>query len=109
MSNPNALPLTQVLEQNSMLTHLRARLADSQRRFEVIRPLLPQGCINDIKHCPASEHEWTLLVSSPAVAAKLRQWKPELEDALAKQGWIGQTIHIKVQNSRSGLTQNGHN
>jgi hypothetical protein len=100
MSQPNAVPLTQVLEQSSLLTHLRARLADSQKRFEAIRPLLPQACINDIKHCPANAHEWTLLVSNPAVAAKLRQWTPELEAALAKQGWVGASIHIKVQNGR---------
>jgi hypothetical protein len=98
MSNPNALSLTKVLQENTMLTHLRQRLEDSQKRFDAIRSLLPQGCVNDVRHCPADEHHWTLWVSSPAVAAKLRQWIPELERALTERGWGGQAVRIKVQN-----------
>jgi hypothetical protein len=98
MSHSDALSLTKVLQQNTVLTHLRQRLEDSQKRFDAIRALLPQGCVNDVRHCPADEHHWTLLVSSPAVAAKLRQWIPEFERALAERGWGGQAVRIKVQN-----------
>jgi hypothetical protein len=89
--------LTDVLQQSTMLAHLRGRLADSQKRFDAIRALLPAGCVDDVRHCPADETHWTLLVSSPAVAAKLRQWQPTLEHALAQRGWGGQAIRIKVQ------------
>ncbi len=97
MSNSDALSLTKVLEENTLLSHLRQRLDDSQKRFDVIRPLLPEGCVSDVRHCSADEHHWTLWVSSPAIAAKLRQWIPELERALAERGWGGQAVRVKVQ------------
>jgi hypothetical protein len=38
-----------------------------------------------------------LLATSPAVAAKLRQWQPRLESALNEAGLLPAAIRIKVQ------------
>ena len=40
---------------------------------------------------------WTLLAANAAVAAKLRQWLPRLDSALAAKGRQGSAIRIRVQ------------
>jgi len=45
---------------------------------------------------PVDEAGWSLLVANAAVAAKLRQCVPRIEDALKKGGWQETVIRIKV-------------
>jgi hypothetical protein len=92
-----ALPIHDALQQSEPLARLRQRLAGSQQRFEAVLPCLPAALVPQVRPGPLDEQGWSLLASNAAVAAKLRQLLPNLEDALRQQGWQGNPIRIKVQ------------
>ncbi len=94
---PDALPLASALARSEPLALLRRRLAESERRFDAIRPLLPQALRELVAPGPLDETHWTLLVRNTAAAAKLRQLAPRLEQALHERGWQGSPIRIRVQ------------
>jgi hypothetical protein len=70
--------------------------------MNAIRPLIPPGLLISVKPGQADDNGWVLLVSSPAVAAKLRQLLPRLEAALRQQGWKTSAIRIRVQSTTPG-------
>ena len=73
----------------------------SNDRLQAIRSLLPAPLRACVQAGPMDEGGWCLLVSSNAVAAKLRQLLPALQAHLSQQGMPVDAIRIKVQN-RSG-------
>ena len=78
----------------------RAWLSANQRvaaRFEAIRALLPAALRAAVQAGPIEEDQWCLLVSSNAVAAKLRQFVPALQMHLEARGLPVAGIRIKVQ------------
>jgi Dna[CI] antecedent, DciA len=89
--------LATALERSAPLAHLRRLLQESKQRFEVIRPHLPTALAAHVRPGPIDENGWTLLAANPAVAAKLRQLQPRLEQALTAGGWQGNAIRVKVQ------------
>ena len=95
-SVPNALRIDEVLQRSSPLALLRERLRDSTARFETVRTCLPSAMVPHIQPGPVDETGWSLLVANAAVAAKLRQCVPRLEEALKKGGWHNTAIRIKV-------------
>jgi hypothetical protein len=95
--SPTALSLHEALDRSEPLAALGARLRDSAARLEAIRPSLPPGLERQVSAGPVDETGWSLLVSSPAVSAKLRQLKPRLEQALRDAGWAVHAIRIKVR------------
>lgn len=99
---PAPLPIGEALARSDMLAHLQARLRESNARFETIRPLLPPALAAQLRPGPMGEDGWALFASSPAVAAKLRQWLPRLVDALQQRGFQGSAIHIRVQPTSHG-------
>lgn len=94
---PDALPLRQALDRCEPLMLLQQRLAQTQARLKVIRPLLPPHLAASVLSGGVDEHEWTVLAANPAVSAKLRQLLPRLEAALQQQGWQPSRIKIRVQ------------
>jgi hypothetical protein len=86
---PFTRPITEALDASHMLGRLMERLRESEARFATIRPALP----------PAEEG-WNLLVPNTAVAAKLRQSLPTLEQLLAEAGWPATVLRVKVQSTR---------
>ena len=48
---------------------------------------------------PVDENGWSLLAANAAVAAKLRQLQPRLEDLLRERGWAVSAIRVKVQST----------
>lgn len=98
---PAALPIGEALANSAPLARLQALLRDSNARLEAIRPLLPAALAAQVQAGPIGEDGWALIASSPAVAAKLRQWLPRLEMELAQHGWQGSGIRIRVQSKRS--------
>jgi hypothetical protein len=48
---------------------------------------------------PLDAEGWTLLAANTAVAAKLRQLQPRLEETLLEHGWPAGSLRIKVQAS----------
>jgi hypothetical protein len=94
---PSALPLRDALDRNSTLQSLRQRLQDSAARLGAIVPLLPPPLRDQVCAGPVDETGWSLLAQTPAAAAKLRQLRPRLEQALFEAGWQVSAIRIKVQ------------
>jgi len=96
---PDSLPLSEALQRSAPLAQLRARLQDSADRFEAIRSALPSALARQVRPGPVDEEGWSLLVANAAVAAKLRQLKPRLEDLLREQGWQVSSIRIRIQSN----------
>ena len=92
-----AVPLHQAAEESPTLARLVDRLRASSTRFEAIRSLLPAPLRASVQAGPIEEGQWCLLVSSNAVAAKLRQFVPTLQMHLEARGLPVTGIRIKVQ------------
>lgn len=98
-SAPYNLPLSAALGRSEPLTDLLKRLRESQARFALIRPLLPETLASAVAPGPLDEQAWVLLAANASAAAKLRQRVPELQAALLQAGWAGPPIKIKVSAS----------
>jgi len=96
---PAALPIGEVLQRSAPLAQLRELLRESNARFDAVLPLLPALLAAQVRPGPVTDEGWTLLAANTAVAAKLRQWLPRLESALAERGWQRSAIRIRVQSS----------
>lgn len=94
---PVPLAISEALQRSAPLAQLRELLRESNARFDVVRPLLPAALAAQVKPGPVGDEGWTLLAANTAVAAKLRQWCPRLESALAQHGWQRSAIRIRVQ------------
>lgn len=92
-----AIPLYQAAEESPALAHLADRVRASSSRLAAIRPLLPVPLRAAVQAGPIDEGQWCLLVSSNAVAAKLRQFLPTLQMHLEAKGLAVSGIRIKVQ------------
>ena len=79
---------------------LQQRLAQANARMDAVRPLLPPGLRGFVQSGSTDEEGWTLLASGPAVAAKLRQLLPRLEERLHSLDIRPSAIRIRVQTSR---------
>jgi hypothetical protein len=93
---PTALPLADALQGSEPLARLAERLKESKRRFECIEAVLPPPLAGLAKPGPVDAHGWTLLASSSAAAAKLRQLVPLLEARLAAAGFACVPVRVKV-------------
>jgi len=96
---PNALTLSAALQRSAPLAHLQQLMRDSNARFDAIRPDLPALLAPHVRPGPVDEQGWSLLAANAAVAAKLRQLQPRLEDRLRDRGWQVSAIRIKVQSA----------
>jgi hypothetical protein len=77
---------------------LAGLVRDSSARLQAIRSLLPAPLRASVQAGPIEDGCWCLLVSSNAVAAKLRQLVPALQAHLNQKGLSVTSIRIKVQN-----------
>ena len=93
---PFNLPLSTALGRNEALAALLKRLRESQARFAVIAPLLPEALRSAVKAGPLDDGAWVLLAANASAAAKLRQMVPELQAAVLAAGWSPTAIKIKV-------------
>ena len=98
-SSPYNLPLSAALGRSEPLTDLLKRLRESQARFAIIRPLLPETLASAASPGPLDDTAWVVLAANAAAAAKLRQCLPEMQAALQAAGWAGPPIKIKVSAS----------
>jgi hypothetical protein len=92
----NAEPLAQALQSSEPLARLGQRLRESRERFECVRVLLPAELAGQVVPGPIDADGWTLLAGNPSVAAKLRQFVPELQSALEAGGHAARVLRIKV-------------
>ncbi|GAP35310.1 DciA family protein [Piscinibacter sakaiensis] len=93
---PDPLALHDALTRSAGWTDLRERLHRSARLLDVLTPLLPGGLRAHVRPGPLDADGWTLLASNAAVAAKLRQLKPRLEQALRETLGPAAVLRIKV-------------
>ena len=96
---PDALRLQQALKMSAPLARLFERVQDSKARFDAVRASLPATLTAHVKPGPVDESGWTLLAANAAVAAKLRQLQPRLEETLRERGWTVSVIRVKVESS----------
>ncbi len=78
------------------LGRLSERLRLSSAMFRAISPLLPAALAASVQPGPIDQDGWSLLCANAAVAAKLRQLVPNLEDRLRDQNHVVAAIRIKV-------------
>ena len=92
----STLAIGQALEASAPLALLSQRMRESQARLVAITPLLPPAMRASVRAGPIDEAGWSLLASSNAVAAKLRQMLPALEAHLRTCGWNGPPLRVKL-------------
>jgi hypothetical protein len=96
-ATPNALSIEAALQSSAPLARLQQLMRDSRARFDAIHHHLPIALAPHVKPGPVDESGWSLLAANAAVAAKLRQLQPRLEEALRERGWQVSAIRVKVQ------------
>ena len=92
----DGVSLDQALVRSAPLARLSERLRDSAARFAAVRAVLPEGLVSHITPGPVDDQGWSLLVANAAVAAKLRQLKPRIEDRLREGGWSVVEVRVKI-------------
>jgi len=92
-----ALPVARALDTSPTLAGLLARMRESEARLAAILPVLPAGLTSALRAGPLDEKAWTLLADHAAAASKLRQCLPDIEAALAANGWPEPAVRIKVR------------
>ena len=93
---PNSLTVSDALQRSAPLTSLWQRMQESNGRFAVVQPNLPAALAAHVRGGPVDAEGWSLLAANAAVAAKLRQLEPRLQEALLAAGWPRLAIRIKV-------------
>ena len=94
---PEPVALRRALDDNASLHSLAQRLAESQRRFDAVLPLLPPALARELRPGPIDDEGWSVLVSNAAVAAKLRHLLPRLDEALTARSFRALPIRVRVR------------
>lgn len=96
-----AIPVQQAAQESPTFARLAGLIRDSSARLQAIRSLVPGPLRASVQAGPIDDGCWCLLVSSNAVAAKLRQLVPAFESHLRVKGLSVTSIRIKVQSKTS--------
>ncbi len=91
------LTMAEALSGSAALGRLGERLRRSKVLFAAVAPLIPPGLVGHVHPGPADEEGWSLLCANAAVAAKLRQLAPRLQQRLHESGFAVAALRIKVQ------------
>jgi hypothetical protein len=94
----HAIPLQQAAQESPTFTRLADLIRESSARLQAIKTLLPAPLRASVQAGPIEDGCWCLLVSSNAVAAKLRQLVPAFLAHLNQKNLSVTSIRIKVQN-----------
>ena len=78
------------------LSRLLLRVQASRDCLAAVVPVLPPELRGAVQAGPLDDSGWTLLAANAAVAAKLRQLMPVLNDALVAQSIAVAALRIKV-------------
>ena len=92
--------LRQALNNSEPLALLLRRLQTSRAALQSVLPSLPAELHSAVQAGPWEENQgkcdWTLLAPNPAVAAKLRQCLPAMQESLRQFVAAEVTIRVKV-------------
>ncbi len=91
------LPIADALRASEPLGRLGERLRRSNAMFATIHSLLPPTLAGHVAAGPVDDEGWSLLCANAAVAAKLRQLVPRLEQQLRAAGHVIAAVRVKVQ------------
>jgi len=92
-----AVPIAAALRASAPLGRLSERLQLSNALFAAVAPIIPAGLAGGLSAGPVDEEGWSLLCANAAIAAKLRQLVPHLEQRLRDVGQPVAAIRVKVQ------------
>ena len=95
---PYTRPITEALGANQVLGTLLAQVRQSQARFQAIERVLPRSLRVHVQPGMLDGEGWSLLAANTAVAAKLRQCLPLIDQVLRDSGWPAVALKVKVQN-----------
>jgi hypothetical protein len=91
------MPIADALRASAPLGRLADRLRLSNALFAAVMPVVPTALATGVSAGPVDDEGWSLLCANAAVAAKLRQLVPHLEQRLRDVGQPVAAIRIKVQ------------
>ena len=91
------LSLAEALRASEPLGRLAERLRRSSALFAAVAALIPPGLAAQVHAGPVDDEGWSLLCANAAVAAKLRQIVPHLQQHLQAMGLPVAAIRVKVQ------------
>lgn len=91
-----AVAIGDALDGSSALARLALRVRESQQRLSDLAAALPPTLRAQVRSGPLDDQSWTLLAANAAVAAKLRNLLPVLEERLRAQGWPSRTLRLKT-------------
>lgn len=94
---PLTRPVREALAANATLGSLLARVRESRARLAVVHRALPPGLRPQVRDGVLDDTGWHLLAGNTAVAAKLRLLVPDLQLALASQGFADVPIQVRVR------------
>jgi hypothetical protein len=94
---PTTRPIHEALSAHAALADMLRRLKEAEARLVTVHEALPPGLRAHVRAGVLDETGWNLLVPNGAVAAKLRQCLPAVEQALAERGWKPTALRVKVQ------------
>lgn len=94
---PLPVSLDRAIAASDSLTSLAARLRESEQRMAAIAALLPDTLAREVRPGPIDDEGWSLLVSNAAVAAKLRQLLPRLNEALRAGSFRDLPIRVRLR------------
>jgi hypothetical protein len=92
-----ALPIAHALRDSAPLGRLAERMRLSNALFAAVAPVVPAGLAASMSAGPVDDEGWSILCANAAVAAKLRQLVPHLEQRLRDVGQPVAAIRVKVQ------------
>jgi hypothetical protein len=92
------LSIQEASQASPSLARLSELTQESKARLQAIAPLLPAAMQQGIQAGPITGTEWCLLVANNSMAAKLRQYVPDMQTRLQHLGWDVQCIRLKIQN-----------
>lgn len=96
VSTPLPLTLGQALAESEVLASLGQRVRHSQACLTAVQAVMPAQLRGLVSAGPYDEQGWTLLCSSAAAAAKLRQLMPSLNQALQDAGLCFKPIRLHI-------------
>lgn len=91
------MPIAEALRSSAPLGRLAERLHRSNALFAAVASVVPSGLAASVSPGPIDDEGWSLLCANAAVAAKLRQLVPHLEQRLREVGQPVAAIRVKVQ------------
>jgi hypothetical protein len=89
--------LLQAAQESPTLAQLSQLMRESTQRLRALDLLIAPALRSAIQAGPIDGSSWCLLVSSNAAAAKLRQMLPALQAHLQSQGFVVESIRLKVR------------